>query len=74
MGVFDPGLQAVTCRSIILGQLELGLIGITIRSFGGGGLQNLLPLEGKKKKPFISFFEEKKYHKIIITAKSKGFL
>lgn len=30
---FDTHLQAVTFRSIILGQLELGLIGITIRSF-----------------------------------------
>lgn len=31
-GLIDTDLQAVTCRSIILGQLELGLIGITIRS------------------------------------------
>lgn len=60
MGVFDPGLQAVTCRSIILGQLELGLIGITIRSFGGGGLQNLLPLEGKKKTHLFPFLKKRR--------------
>lgn len=74
MGVFDPGLQAVTCRSIILGQLESGLIGITIRSFGGGTYKIFYLLKVKQKNPFISFFEEKKHHKIIITANSKGFL
>lgn len=35
-GLIHIYIQAVTCRSIILGQLELGLIGITIRSFQRG--------------------------------------
>lgn len=60
MGVFDPGLQAVTCRSIILGQLESGLIGITIRSLGGGGeTYKIFYLLKVKKKPIYFLFWRK---------------
>lgn len=58
MGVFDPGLQAVTCRSIILGQLELGLIGITIRSFGGGAYKIFYLLKVKKKPIYFLFWRK----------------